>query len=156
MKTAVVYSSGKGYVSEIAGRIADQLAGKADLFDLGKKMKMDLSEYDALVVAGSVVAGRFNGKVKKFLQKNIGKMDGKKVYLMYAGLDDKEYMETVKKKFGEETLSGVTEVIHGGGRYLPGQHGAMVKKIMAKINGAEGALHREKPENIDRLIKLLT
>ncbi|MBN1646766.1 MAG: hypothetical protein JW874_01920 [Spirochaetales bacterium] len=156
MKTAVIYHSRKGYVEEVAQKIGESLAGNAEIINMKKNRNPAISAFDAIVYAGSVIAGRFNSKIKKLILKNQSIAKGKKVYLVSAGLDDKGYMDILKNSFPEETLSAITEIVYAGGRYLPEQHNVLVRKLMAKINGAEGAVKREKPENIDKLIKVLS
>lgn len=155
MKTAVIFSSRKGYVKEVAEKIKQGLGDNAALFDLGKTGKIDTAGYDNIVIAGSVAAGRFSSKVKKYLHKNPGALSGKKSFLLSAGLDDKDYMGMLKNNFTEETLKAFSGIVYCGGRYIPEMHNPVIRKIMSRINGAEGAIHKEKPENIDKLIKEL-
>lgn len=155
MKTIVIYKSRKGYIKEVAEKIKMDLADNASVYDLADTVKIDFSSYDNLVFAGSVMVGRFSPKVKKYIIKNLDKISGKKAFLLSAGLDDKAYLETLKKGLGQNVLNLFSDIIYCGGRFLPENNNPIVRKLMAKINGSNEAIHKEKPENVEKLIKKL-
>lgn len=155
MKTAIIYGSRKGFVREAALKLAEGVPENTQVYDLAKTRKIDLGPYQALVFAGSLAAGRFHAKVKRFIMRNLRSFEGKKVFLLSSGLDHEGYRGALEKNFTAPVLQKMEDVIYIGGRYLPEQHGAIVRKMMAKINKGEGAVHKEQLENLDPLIEKL-
>lgn len=81
MKTLIAYSSKYGTAAEAARRLADLLNGTTTLHDLDRDTPPSLSEYDSVVVGGSVYAGVLRKAAKAFCEGNSGTLQQKKLGL---------------------------------------------------------------------------
>jgi len=66
MKTAVVFASSHGTTEKAAEMLKEKLQGEVELIDLKKNSNPDIEGYDAVIIGGSIHAGSFQGKVKRF------------------------------------------------------------------------------------------
>ena len=152
MKVLIVYSSGKGFIREAAERLQKSLGDGAVLCDL-KERKEKPDAFDFVVLGGAFHAGKLPGKLLTYMKQNEANLKEKRTAFLLGGADEKHYGETFKKNVAP-AFSGM-KIFFVGGRYLPEQHGWIIRKIMAKISGNDGPLHNEKWEALDELIKYL-
>ncbi len=155
MKTAVVYSSKKGFVKEAAERIQSGLGEQADLFDLSGGKPGNLENYDAVIFAVSVRAGRFPGRFNRFCEKQVPRLKNQKVSLLVSGLDEKTYNEAVDRNLPVEVKGCFQKILYIGGRYLPEQYGRFIRMLMTRINENDGPVLNEKMDAVDALIEEL-
>jgi menaquinone-dependent protoporphyrinogen oxidase len=88
MKTLIVYATRHGAAEKCAGLLADRLGGDVDVFDLKKVPTVDLSGYDAVVVGGSIHAGRVQSRVKKFCEAHADALLKKKLGLFICCMEE--------------------------------------------------------------------
>ncbi|MDC7232823.1 MAG: flavodoxin domain-containing protein [Spirochaetales bacterium] len=153
MKTLIVYVSGKGFIKEAAERVQKALGSHAALLDLKSKSKADLKDYDAVILCGAFRAGMQPRKIKAYARKNEKALLTKKLAFVLGGLDTEEYRLPFEKNFKEELRSHAVAAVHAGGRYIPDDYSGFIRNMMEKINKSSGAVHREKWENLDTVIK---
>ncbi len=152
MKTLILYVSQKGFIREAAERLQKELGEDAVLCDLKKKSEGP-ENYDTLVFSGAFHAGKLPGKLFSYIKKHEEAFKTKKTAFLLGGADQKLYAETFKKNVPPPMAD--MNLFYVGGRYLPEQHGWIIRKIMTKISGKEGPLHNEKWEVVEALAKSL-
>ena len=155
MKTAVVYSSKKGYVKEAVEKIKEGLGEQADLFDVLSRSPRDLASYDTIIFAASVRAGRFPGKFNKMCQKQVPLLEGQNLMLLVSGLDEKAYQVAVDRNLTAEVKDCFQKILYIGGRYIPEQNGPFIRMLMTKITRSEGSVLNEKMDVLGPLVEEL-
>ena len=153
MKTAILYTSKKGFVKEAAEHLREGMSGEAELIDLEQGKPGDLETYDTVLLASSVRAGRFPGAFRRFCRKRVPGLAGKHLFLLVSALDDAGYMEIVDRNITPGIRKQFQKVVYVGGRYLPEQYNGFIRGMMEKISKQSGAIHKENWENLDALIK---
>ncbi len=106
MKTndiAIIYSSSLGgHVAEAAGYIAKEL--DADIFDLKKQSKINMSSYGRIIIGTGIHAGRPFGNVASFVKDNKAVLETKKTSLficcLYKGSRGDAQCERVSRDLG--------------------------------------------------------
>ncbi len=96
MRTAVIYKSKTGFTKKYAEWISEELS--ADLFELPKVSAGILTDYDTVIFGGGLHAGGISGL--KYITKNIGKLQGKKVIVFATGASParEEIITEIKNK----------------------------------------------------------
>jgi menaquinone-dependent protoporphyrinogen oxidase len=105
MKWLLVYGTTEGQTRKIARSVADHLEQQAhqtqlvDAVDVPRAL--DLRDFDAVIIAASVHAGRYQSAVIHFVREHLGAIDTRpnvflSVSLAAAG-DDQEDVEGLKK-----------------------------------------------------------
>ena len=153
MKTIIVYASKHGFVREAAERVRDGLDQDVEMVDIFSGKVPDLTDFDTILFASSVHIGQFSGKFKKICRNWIPRLSEKKVLLLVGGLGDKEYEQTALKNLGADICKGIRKTYYAGARFLPEQHNFFIRRMIAKINQSEEAIHKEKWENLEQLVE---
>jgi len=82
MKTLIVYASKYGCAADCAGYLRCKLPGDAVLSDINKVDKqIELKEYDAVVIGGSVYIGKVSKKLRAFCENNLDVLKKKRIGL---------------------------------------------------------------------------
>lgn len=68
-KSLVVFYSKHGYTEDVSKRVAKAI--DADLLNLYKERKVNLSNYDKIIIGSAIYAGGVGSKVKDFVADNI-------------------------------------------------------------------------------------
>ena len=70
MKTVIVYASSHGTTAKVANLIREKLDSTSiQILNLKDKPNIDLSNYETVIIGGSVHAGSIKSEVKKFINK---------------------------------------------------------------------------------------
>jgi menaquinone-dependent protoporphyrinogen oxidase len=112
-KTLVAYATKGGATREIAEEIAKTLREKrgieADLLDLRKNKRPDISSYSGIIAGGGVRMGRIYGEFMDFVSGEHGDFSNKKLALFVvcgeAGDKRPEECERVKDKHKQAILT---------------------------------------------------
>ena len=97
---AVVFSSSLGKTKKTANYIAKGL--NADIFDLKKQKAINLSEYNHIIFATGIHAGRPYSALVNFLKDNSEQLSGKKKSLFITCMfNDKKGEDQLKNVSGE-------------------------------------------------------
>ncbi|MCG8410229.1 MAG: flavodoxin domain-containing protein [Bacteroidales bacterium] len=81
MKIAIVYATKHGCTEKCANELVDKLPNKPQVFNLNTSPSINLSEYDTVIIGGSIHIGTINRKLKKFINANINELLSKRIAL---------------------------------------------------------------------------
>lgn len=152
MNTLIVFSSRKGFIREAAERLQKSLGGNAVLCDLkGKGEEPDA--YDFVVLCGAFHAGKLPGRLRSYMKKYEKDLKGMKSAFLLGGMDQEHFAEVFSKNMPPSLAD--MPLFYTGGRYLPEDHNPVIRMMMAKISGQEGAIHNERWEAVEELAKSL-
>ncbi|MBT3272064.1 MAG: flavodoxin [Spirochaetales bacterium] len=91
MNALIAYRSKYGAAALCAQKLNEKLGGKCGIVDLKDEKNPSLVEYDTVIIGGSIYAGRMQGTVSRFVEKNKAALKVKTVGLYITCLyqDDK-------------------------------------------------------------------
>jgi len=98
MSTLIAYATSSGTTGKIAQLLAELIDDGVSLIDLQKKSKIDLLNYNTVIVGGSIHAGQIQRKVKKFCQENLKTLKEKRLGLFLCCMEEGD---TAEKQFTE-------------------------------------------------------
>lgn len=115
MNTLIVYGTKYGCAEKCANLLAQKLSGKIDIKNLKNTGELDLSQYDIIIIGGSIYVGRIRKEVSDFCAKNIETLKKKKIGLFICGMQNDAYEAELNAAFPKDLLeSSVAKEFFGG------------------------------------------
>ncbi|MDD8026008.1 MAG: flavodoxin domain-containing protein [Acidobacteriota bacterium] len=93
MPTLIVYSNSHGGTTAAVDLLAARLVGRVMSVDLKKNENPDPSNYEGVIVGGSVFAGQMPKRVRRYLEARSSLLKTKKLGLFTASLEEGEKAE---------------------------------------------------------------
>jgi menaquinone-dependent protoporphyrinogen oxidase len=134
MKTLIVYASKYGCTEKCARLISEKLNEKADLCNLEKAKAADISQYDNVIIGGSIYVGRIQKSINEFCVNNLGSLRSKKVGLFVCCMrEGEEAAAQLKTAFPEELSNSAAAKDILGGEIIFGRMNFFDKLIVKKV-----------------------
>ena len=154
MKTAIVYVSKHGTTEKTALKIQEGLGISAtQLFDLKKSSSLDLSQFDQIIIGGSIHAGMIQNRIKDFCNKNAVLLLEKRLGLFISCFYEGEIAQTqLEKAFPEVLRKHAISCKVMGGEMLLEEMNFFEKLIVKKVAGVTQTDSNIKNENIEAFI----
>ena len=150
MRTLIVYATKHGFTQNCVEALVRVLDEKADVFDLGSN-RPDPSEYDTVIIGGSVYMGKIRKPVARFCAKNLNTLKEKKLGLFICGLaEGADIQKEIEASFPEELLAVAVAKESFGGGWDYDKLGFMERSVMKKVTGTEKNQTRVDKANIKR------
>ena len=159
MKTAIIYMSKHGTTEKVVNIISKHLSQyNTDVFNLRNDKTPDISQYDFIIIGGSIHAGMIQKRIKEFCINNAGILLKKKICLFlccmevgekatvqfnnaysaelrqhafYTGLMGGECL-TDKMNFFERTL---VKLVVGGPEKYPSLNDEAINTLLKQLDG---------------------
>jgi menaquinone-dependent protoporphyrinogen oxidase len=154
MKTAIVYVSKHGTTEKTALKIQHGLGeANTELFNLRNSNLIDLSQFDQIIVGGSIHAGMIQNRVKEFCNKNTVTLLGKRLGLFISCFYEGEVAENqLEKAYPEILKKHAISCKVMGGEMLLEKMNFFEKLIVKKVAGITQTDSKIKLENIEAFI----
>lgn len=145
MRTALIYSTKHGTTEKVAKYISEIVGSeKAVLLNLKKHKEVNLSEFDYVIIGGSIHAGKIQDRIKKFMSVNEQELLGKPLGLYLCCMDALKFEEQFNNAFPENLRQHAKLCKFLGGEFLLERMNfierGIIKKI-AKINKSVSKIH---------------
>ena len=131
MKTLVAYASKHGCAEDCAKELAGKLDHSYGMLNLKTGEARDLSQYDCVVIGGSICVGRIQKEVRRFCEQNLQALLGKKVMLFMCCMSPKDAEGFFKSNFPAALLAHAMQQVNLGGELRQERMGFFSKKITA-------------------------
>lgn len=137
MKSIIIYATKYGSAAEAAKRIQAELGGEAALCNVMKEKVPPLTDYDTVILGGSVYVGRVQKQISEYGKDHLKELLGKKVGLFLCAGEPGEgaRLKELQSAFSEPLFrhAAVKEVL--GYAYSFENMKFLDKLIMKKIKG---------------------
>lgn len=134
MKTLIAYSSKYGNTQKCAKILEEKLSGDITVADIGKNKKVDISDYDLVIIGGPMYMGRLNGDTKKFCKKNLKELKNKKIGLFKCGMDRETDAEVIiSAQYPSELVKLAAAKKGFGGACVVSKMNSFDKMIFTKV-----------------------
>ena len=137
MKTAIVYATKYGCTKRCAEILKSYLKGEVTILSV-KADKINLSQYDAVFIGGSIYMGKIQKEITQFCKRNLKQLLQKKLGLFaccYTPKDTQGFFETL---FPAELLSHATYVTSVGGEMDHEQMNFLYRKMFQSLKKIDG------------------
>ncbi|MDA3910572.1 MAG: hypothetical protein PF448_04355 [Bacteroidales bacterium] len=132
MKTGIIYDSQHGTCEKLATELAKGTE-QAVIIKLSKKTKIDLSEFDQIIVGGSIHAGNIQQTIKAFCQNHTHELLTKPLGLFLCGMHDKEMDAQFQTAYPEVLRKHAKSKHCFGGEFLFGKMNFFERMIVKRI-----------------------
>lgn len=103
MKTIIIYTTSGNCTVKAVNELSKKLSGEIVTVDLKKEFFPQLSEYDRVIIGGSVLAGQIDKRIKDFCNLHIDALRNKEIGLFICCTDEPEIARhEISKAFPEE------------------------------------------------------
>lgn len=155
MSTLIAYGTKYGFTRTCAGILAKKLDGKVDVCDLRSKQP-DLTQYDKVIIGGSIYAGKIRKPVMRFCSDNLDTLKGKKLGLFICGMaKEEDAQKQLDTSFPQDLLAVCAAKGFFGGECNYEKMNFLEKFIMKKITGSKQSQSRVAEDNITRFAGLM-
>lgn len=148
MSTAIIYISRHGTTEKVAKKIKEQI-GDADLIDLKKNTKPDLSIYSTILLGASIHMGQVHKKTQSFIKKNMEVLLQKELGLFLCCMEQgQKAQEQYDLAFPEKLKDHAIANAMLGYEYLLEKMAFLEKIMVKKITGKEESFSKLDEESI--------
>lgn len=168
MNTLIIYASKHGTAEKCAQELSQKLKGKADLYNIKKGKLPELTQYERVIIGGSIYVGRIQREISEFCTNNLALLKQKKIGLFLCCMNQKEYDTQLKNSFPGELIDRAESIGNFGAEFIMKDMNflekaaiKMVSKELAKKDPSVGQMDMKKDvsfinkENINKFIELM-
>lgn len=149
MKTLVVYATTHGCTEKCATILANHLPTDTKPINLKETPHFDLSNFDTIIIGGSIHAGKMQKAVKKFCANNLMELKQKKLGLFICCMEEGEKAkQQFKEAFPKELLEQAVAKGYFGGEFNFEKMNFIERSIIKKIAKVDESISKISEENI--------
>ena len=135
MSTLIVYASKYGCTEKCAKLIAGEIKDEVEIINLKQVKAINLSNYNKVIIGGSIYIGKIQKEVTEFCTKNLEELKQKKIGLFICGMVEGEAINNeLKQNFPLELLEMAIAKGYLGGEFLIDKMSFMDKVIVKKVS----------------------
>ena len=168
MNTLVIYASKHGSAEKCAVELSNRLTGENYLCNLKDGKVPELSQYERIIVGGSIYAGGIQKEVSEFCFNNVGELMDKKLGFYICCMNRSASETQLKDAFPQELFNNAIAKESFGGEFkfrdmnfVEKAITKMISKVLAKDNPDMPAIDMKKDlsllsqEKIDKFVQLM-
>lgn len=151
MKTAIVYATSHGTTEKVANMIVNSITD-AEPFNISINKKVDLTQYQQVIIGGSIHAGSIQRKVKNFCQQNITQLLKMRVGLFICAMNEPEFEKELNSAFPEIIRNHAISKKVVGGEFIIEKMNFIEKFLVKKISGVTQTTSKLDSNKIKELV----
>ncbi len=155
MKTVIVYATSHGTTEKVANIIASKL-GNTTLINLEKGGHIDLTQYQQVIIGGSIHAGSIQRKVREFCQRNMVQLLQMRVGLFICAMNEPEFDNELKMSFPELLSNHALSKKVVGGEFIIEKMNFIEKFLVKKISGVSQTISKIDENRVVELVSELS
>ena len=134
MKTLIAYSTTHGCTRKIAEQMSKYLDGEVELVNLKKQPKPELSNFDRVIIGGSIHAGQIQKRVKEFSNQHLGELRTKELGLFITCMETGEAAQKqLMDAYPEALIDNAKITAYFGGEFDFKRMNFFEKMIVKKV-----------------------
>lgn len=150
MKVLIVFTGKYGSSGMYANRLAEEFGDGSQAVDVKQAKKLDLDQWEAVIVGGGIYMGKTPRSLKSFLKKHLNALKNKQIGLFVccaSKAEDSQITEYFEKNFPSELVEkAVFKRVFPGGQVMNEKAGFVYKKMLDQMT-------KLSKEEIDDLIR---
>lgn len=152
MKTAIIFATSHGTTEKVAQQIQSELGNNSQLINLKEVKTVDLSQFDQVIIGGSIHAGAMKGQVRDFCKKNLVDLLQKRVGLFMCGMNEPDFETEFNNAFPELLRKHAITSKCVGGEFLIEKMNFFERFIVRKISGASQSVSKIDGTKVKELV----
>lgn len=154
MKTIIIYTTRHGCTQKAVEIIKDGLKGNIYAVNIKKESAHDISEYDSIIVGGSIHAGQIQSKIKEFCSKNIEILKQKRLGLFLCCMQEGDKArEQFEQAYNHELIEHACATGIFGGEFNFERMNFIEKLIVKKVSKVKESVSRIDKKAISEFIE---
>ena len=134
MKTAIIYSTTHGCTQKTAEILQESLGYNTQTINLKNDPNPDVSDFDRIIIGGSIHAGRIQKRVKQFCNKNLELLKDKELGLFICCMEEGEKAQIqFDEAYPEQLRCNAKAIACFGGEFDFDKMSAFQRMIIKKI-----------------------
>jgi menaquinone-dependent protoporphyrinogen oxidase len=105
MKTLIIYATRYGSAERCAKMLSEKLIGDVDLLNLKDRQNIDLSQYEKVIIGGSIYVGKIQKEVNEFCTKHLEELKQKQTLKLMITFLRNYWTMPLPENFLEEHLT---------------------------------------------------
>ncbi|MFV3010682.1 flavodoxin domain-containing protein [Clostridium botulinum] len=155
MKTLIVYGTKHGTTEKCSKLLKDKLSGEVVIINIKKENMPDITEFNNIIIGGSIYMGQIQKEVKNFCIENINALKEKRVGLFICGLNEKDVEAQLNNAFPKELLTNAVGKECLGGECILKNMNFFERFIMKKVSKIDKDTSKISEENINKFTQLI-
>lgn len=156
MKTLIVYGTKYGCTEKCARILSEKLTGEVDMYNLKGLKDVDISQYDKVIIGGSIHIGKIRKEVEEFCSEKLDELRSKKVGLFICCMRDGETAkEELNNAFPKELLASAIAKEYFGGEFIFSKMKFLDRLIVKKVSKIDKDTSNINMENINRFAQMI-
>lgn len=156
MSTLIVYSSKYGCTKNCTDLLQKRLKYKVDIVNLKTSKYLTISQYDKVIIGGSIYIGKIQKEVREFCSRNIEKLKEKQIGLFICGMQEGEMLSNeFDQNFPKELLNAAIAKECFGGEFNFSKMNFLEKFIVKKISKVSSNKSNILTENINKFAQAM-
>jgi menaquinone-dependent protoporphyrinogen oxidase len=153
MQTSVIFATSHGTTQKVTEKIREHIGEtNCAIYNLKDNPSIDLSNYQRVIIGGSIYAGTMQKKVKEFCNANIEKLIEKRLGLFICGMNEPAFEEELKNAFPEKLLEHASSKKAVGGEFVMEKLNFFEKLIVKKVSGVKESVSKLDFDKIRQLV----
>ena len=141
-----------GFTQKCIDLLKGKLAGEVKCLNLSEGQKLELAEFDNIVVGGGIYVGKLASKMKRFVKDNMIENSGKNIgVFVTSGENRKEY---ITENFSESIIKNAAAAEYFGGG-MDTKKLSFIERTLLKIIGKCRDFEKIDENAIDRFAKAM-
>ena len=149
MKTLIVYATKHGFTKNCVTRLSEKLNGNVAIFNLKEDKGIIISDYDNVIIGGSIYMGQIIKEVKEFCTNNLEELNKKKLGLFVCGMSDSEKITLELNQNFPEVLIGNATIGTFGGAFVFKNMNFFERLIIKLVSKTNEDMSNFKEKDID-------
>ncbi|HDP67387.1 MAG TPA: flavodoxin [Candidatus Marinimicrobia bacterium] len=157
MKTLIVYASKHGCAKQAAEKLGEAMEKDAAVLDVRNVTRIDLDDYEKVIIGGSIRAGKIQGQIKSFAQKFMNQLLAKKIglFICHMESDPEKAMQELTANFPQPLVDHATAKGLFGGEFDMDKMNFIERFIIRKVAHVTESVSNINEENIEKFIALM-
>jgi len=156
MKTLIIFASKHGCTENCSHLLKDKLNGEVKIVDIKKDSIPEITEFDNIIVGGSIYMGRIQKEINNFCLVNSSTLINMKLGFFTCGMSENEIAEKqINTSFPEELLTNAVAKAHFGGEFIFKKMNFFERFIVKKISKINKDISKISKENINKFAQLI-
>jgi len=148
MKTLILYASRHGCAEKCARKLAELLGGEVAVADFESSDRTALADTETMILGGSIHAGKIQKEVKRYIEKNLAALKGKRLGLFLCCMEEgQKAEEQFRNAFPPELVQAAKAKGLFGGEFnferMTWWERAIIRKI-AKIDASVSKIREDR------------
>ncbi len=133
MKTLIAWTGKSGTSAEVVKKMAGELGDETLVVDLKKESMPDPSQFERVIVGGSIYAGSIHKNLKAFCEKHEEELLARPLGIFLCALRGEDMEEKLQQNFPARLVQHARIKEWLGGRFIFAEHNFLIRAMMKKI-----------------------